>query len=250
MTKSIITGVVILSLVFCFTSVSCGSSNIADEGVAKEILRLQQEVEDKNSEIESLKQQVEELKEQLNKPEGESEEIEVDKEKSESAEIEEMEEVTDNTTEELGTRKNPAGIGETFKVTRDDWLDGSATIEIELTEVISGEEAWNMVKSGNRFNDEPPEGKEYMLAKFKISVIDAEEEPFDLNHAYFDVVSGGGIEYTDFISVSGLEPDLRADIYTGATHEGWTYFLVDTDDNPLAVFDRKDDSEIWFKLRQ
>ena len=250
MKKIFITAILILSLVFFLASISCGSSGITDEGVAKEILRLQQELEDKTSEIEDLKQQVKDFEEQLNKLEEEPKKTVVDEETPEDVEIGKKEEVIDDSTESLGTRKNPAGVGDTFKVDRDDWLNGLTTIEIELTEVVSGEKAWNLVKNGNMFNAEPPEGKEYILAKFRITVIDTEEEPFELNHAYFDVVSGEGIEYTDFITVSGLEPDLSTDIYIGATHEGWTYFLVDTNDNPLAVYDRKYDSEIWFKLRQ
>lgn len=64
------------------------------------------------------------------------------------------------------------------------------------------------------------------------------------------IIKSDIIVTTDFITVSGLNSDLRADIYIGASHEGWTFFLVDVDDdNPLAVFDRKYYSEIWFKLR-
>jgi cell division protein FtsL len=243
MKRNIIITILILSLVLSFICVSCGSPSISDEDVAKEILRLQKELEEKNSEIENLKEQVEELEQQSKATEEKLEE-------TEELEHSEAEVATEESTELYGTRKAPAGIGDIFEVKRDDWLSGLTTIEIEMTEVVSGEEAWNLVKSGNQFNDEPPEGKEYILAKFKITVLDAEEEPFELNHAYFSAISGEGIEYTDFVSVSGLEPDLSADIYIGATHEGWTYYLVNIDDDPLTVFDRKYDSEIWFKLRQ
>jgi len=249
MKNKFLIGVLIAFLFICFTSISCGASNITDDTVAKEILRLQQELENKNSEIEDLEKQIEELEGQIETLGEESLPVE-ESSKTNESEIGE-EEIENDETEVYGTKKSPAGVGEKYKVTREDWLNGQTTLEIELTEVISGDEAWNIVKNANMFNDEPLEGKEYILAKFKIQILDSEEDPFELNHSYFSVISGEGIEYTDFISVSGLEPDLRADVYIGAIHEGWTYFLVDKDDNdPLAVFDRKYDSEIWFKLRQ
>ncbi len=149
------------------------------------------------------------------------------------------------------SRSNPAGIGEAFTVYKDDWLTGKVTFEVTLIETITGEEAWQMVKAGNQFNDKPDEGKEYILAKFQVAVLETEEdEPFDINHAMFSAISGGGIEYGGFLSVAGIEPNLRVDLYEGAVHEGFTYFMVDTDDeNPLAVMDRRRSSEIWFKLR-
>ena len=149
------------------------------------------------------------------------------------------------------SRKNPAGLNEAFTVSKDDWLVGKVTYEVEMVELISGDEAWAIIHKANQFNDEPGAGKEYILAKFRIKIISTEEdEPYDINHAMFAVVSGGGVEYTDFISVAGLDPNLSADLYEGAEHTGWTYFLVDIDDEaPVAALDRKLSSEIWFNLR-
>jgi len=71
------------------------------------------------------------------------------------------------------SRQNPATLGEIFSVS----MDG-VTIEIEMTEVVSGDKAWKMVKEACSANDEPGEGKEYILAKFRIKVIETEE----INH--------------------------------------------------------------------
>ena len=149
------------------------------------------------------------------------------------------------------SRTSPAKIGDILVMEKDDWLIGKVKYEIELLEVISGGEAWEIVQKANMFNEEPGEGKEYILAKFRVKILETEgDEPFELNHAMFDVISTEGIEYTDFLSVSGLDPDLSADLYEGAEHVGWTYFLVNKQDtNPLAVIDRKSDSEIWFQLK-
>lgn len=148
------------------------------------------------------------------------------------------------------SRKNPAKLNEAFVVSIDDWLDGKVRYEIEMLELITGAKAWEMVSQGNLFNDEPPAGKEYVLAKFRIAILDTQEDkPYSFHHAKFTAVSGSGVEYTGFLVVSGLAPDLSADLYEGAEHIGWTYFLVDINDHPLAVLNRSQSSEIWFDLR-
>ncbi|MDT8862965.1 hypothetical protein N0O92_22610 [Alkalihalobacillus sp. MEB130] len=153
-------------------------------------------------------------------------------------------------TNEVGTRNNPLTIGERVSLEYRDLFYGNVQLEMEMLEVISGEEAWELVQKGNPFNDEPGDNQEYVLAKFYVKVHEVEEEPFDLNHAQFDAVSAAGNSYDDFVSVSGLEPDLWNEMYTGAEREGYTYFLVDKDDeDPLAAFMRRSDAEVWFKLR-
>lgn len=165
----------------------------------------------------------------------------------EEAKEEKEEDKAEEDEREIGTRDNPAGINEGVELKFSDWLEGEVELEIELTEVIRGEEAWNIIREANQFNEEPEEGREYLMAKFYVMFKDLEEEPFDMNHARFDLVSEGGVTYEDFVSVSDVEPDLRVDLYEGSEHEGYTYFFVDEDDdNPLIAFERDRDHEIWF----
>ncbi len=160
------------------------------------------------------------------------------------------EEIDEETETDENSRTNPAGLNEPFTVYKDCIFVGKATFELELLELVAGEEAWNMVREANQFNEEPGEGKEYILAKFRIKIIETEEdEPYDINHAQFDAVSAEGVTYDDFISISGLEPSLRNDLYEGAEHTGYTYFLIDENDTPVAAYDRGRESEIWFDLR-
>ncbi|WP_368505364.1 hypothetical protein AB3N04_06880 [Alkalihalophilus sp. As8PL] len=172
------------------------------------------------------------------------------------AEVEATEEEEEEETEEsegksdVGTRDNPLAIGERVTVEYNDLFYGNVSLDVELLEVISGDEAAERVQDGNPFNEEAGENEEYVLAKFYVKAHEIEEEPFDLNHAQFDAVSSTGNAYDGFISVSGLEPDLSNELYSGAEREGYTYFLVDKDDeNPLAAFKRRTDAELWFQLR-
>jgi hypothetical protein len=151
---------------------------------------------------------------------------------------------------DVGTRDNPLAIGERVTVEYNDLFYGNVSLDVELLEVISGDEAAERVQDGNPFNEEAGENEEYVLAKFYVKAHEIEEEPFDLNHAQFDAVSSTGNAYDEFISVSGLEPELSNELYAGAEREGYTYFLVDKDDeNPLAAFKRRTDAELWFQLR-
>jgi len=151
-----------------------------------------------------------------------------------------------NGNDQIGTRDNPAEIGERLYLEFEDIFEGEVEMNIVLLEIVRGEEANEMVQEANQFNPEPDEGEEYLLAKFEVEVEYVEEEPFDINHAQFDAVSEGGTVYDDFLSVADLDPNLRNDLYEGAVHEGWTYFLVDIEDSPLIAYHRTTDYEVWF----
>lgn len=150
---------------------------------------------------------------------------------------------------EVGTaRNNPAGIGDRILIEGEDFLVGRYTLELELLDIVSGEEAWERVREGNMFNGPPDEGMEYILAKFYVAVLGVEEEPFNMNHAKFDAVSSEGKVYGGFLSIAGVDPTLRVELYEGADHEGWTYFMVEQGDTPTAVFERGGNNEVWFTL--
>ena len=151
------------------------------------------------------------------------------------------------------SRSDPTGIGESWTITIPCWIYGDAKIEITLLELISGNKAWSIVRDANMFNNKPSHDEEYILAKFRIAVLETEDdEPFDINFTLFDLVSKEGVFYDRFQSVgraSGLEPRFRTEAYPGATHEGWISFLVKKDDNPLVVINRGEAGEVWFDLR-
>ena len=148
------------------------------------------------------------------------------------------------------SRTNPAGLYQPVRVEVDNWRDGKVVLELEMLELISGHTAWNMIHAWNMFNDQPETGQEYILAKFRVKIVELEKEPYDINYAQFDVYSVTGVMYTDWVSVAGMNPKLRTRLYEGAEHIGYTAFLVRTDDSPVAVYiARWDKNAIWFDLR-
>jgi hypothetical protein len=151
------------------------------------------------------------------------------------------------------SRANPAQVGEPVRVNANtDDLWGRGVFTLTLLETVSGAAALELVMDANRFNDPPPAGHEYILARFRVRVESTvgQDEAIQMNHARFDAVRGDGATYSHFLFVAGLQPDLRTDLYSGSEYVGWTYFWVETGDaEPVALFDGSDPWRAWFALR-
>ncbi|RQD77201.1 MAG: hypothetical protein D5R97_02900 [Candidatus Syntrophonatronum acetioxidans] len=146
--------------------------------------------------------------------------------------------------------EEPAGLGDQVTICFQDAVTGEVELEMELLETLRGDKAWEKVQKASPSNDSPPEGKEYILARFRSRLKEAEGEgPLTINHFMFETVSGRRLVYENYSTLAGLEPDLSVDLYEGEEHEGWTYFLVKESDNPFAVFKRGKEGEAWFALR-
>ena len=146
-----------------------------------------------------------------------------------------------------GARSNPLPIGVTGLFDGTDEIVNTFKVELTLTEVLRGGEALQMAKAANEFNDDPPEGKEYLFAKFKVKgLASTDDAVIDINNAKFDLVSSSGTVYDDFVSVAGLTPSL-GDLYAGGEKEGYAYFYVDVDDAaPTIVFLDYIHEGLWF----
>lgn len=159
---------------------------------------------------------------------------------------EEQEEIAEETADEKarGTRANPFAIGETAYY---DGMDNDKSYlsyfafaaEITATEVIRGVEAAAM------FDNDPEEGKEFLLVKFSIKVTDTVfDEVVNLNNSRFDFVSQNGVKYGDLVSASGIKS--LDDVYNGGETEGYAYCIIDEGDQTLIVFNESQNNGIWF----
>ncbi|WP_456277580.1 S-layer homology domain-containing protein [Bacillus sp. AK128] len=152
------------------------------------------------------------------------------------------------------SRTIPSTKGVTWTVSVDDeWLHGEHKYEIELTDIITdGNTAWSMIEDANMFNDPAPTGKKYILAKFRVKLLELEGltyDYYDVNFTNFDAVSKDGKVYEDYFSVVEPEPRFDADLYVGGETEGWVAFLVNEGDEPLIVWNRQWDDVLWFALK-
>lgn len=143
----------------------------------------------------------------------------------------------------------PAPIGTMQTLSRADILQ-TYTVETKVTQTVRGTEAWSMVEAANMFNEPAPEGYEYLLAKIylKVNNIDAGQQ-FNLYEQSYTLVSSTGKDYDSSFVVSP-SPSIDAELYEGASNEGWVVFIVKTDDTtPKIAFERDYDGSggLWFK---
>lgn len=150
---------------------------------------------------------------------------------------------------EIGHAKSKPASANTALSTHFEFLSQEVDAEITLLGAKRGEEAWEMIEEANMFNDEPSSGKEYLLTKIRFKLLaTSDDKAYDINSFQFESVSGTGKVYEDTWIVEP-EPSLSADLYPGAEHEGWITFEIDEhDSNPLIVFERDDEGELWFSI--
>jgi hypothetical protein len=150
-----------------------------------------------------------------------------------------------------GNRSNPIKIGEAGLINVSSFSgskDVNYQLSISVNSVIRGDEAWQLIEKENMFNDPPPEGKEYMLVKTSVAILDAdsEEEPFSISEYDFKFVSSKGNTYKN---ASVVTPDpLQAELYKGGAADGNIAALVDKDD----VIDMQyeyGNRRMWFNLK-
>jgi len=149
------------------------------------------------------------------------------------------------------SRQNPAPIGTSLDIEFEYFLE-TYKARITLLEVIRGEEAWELIKEANIFNDPPEEGFEYILAKVRFEYLEGPDPDtkYDLSPLHFTAVSEDGKDYERPLVVDP-EPSIGVGLYPGASHEGWVSFHVAIDDSkPTMTFGRdyKGRGGVWFKL--
>lgn len=175
--------------------------------------------------------------EEVMKTEEQTNENEMDN----SVEEEEEEEAEQ---QEYGSREEPLQPGETVEMQYETRYE-KFTLEMELIETIESGESQKMLEEMNPLNQEPDEGKEYILAKFRLKLLAAEEEPFRVSHIQFDVIDDSGSTTESFAPVFGIDPKFDGEVYVDGELEGWVPFKVDVEANDLVA----KYGNAWFNLR-
>lgn len=165
------------------------------------------------------------------------------------------------------SRQNPAKLNEKQVVTRKDYKGNlEYKIEITMTDLISGQSALDILldkdeflitgksKSGSINQRKWTDNEEFILAKFKIKVIQTKDNKEKLfTTVSFNHVGKDNVFYDRVYNVNyprNFETFLFKDIYPNGEVEGWMIFKVNkNDDKVVAVFDNGWTSETWFNLR-
>jgi hypothetical protein len=109
--------------------------------------------------------------------------------------------------------------------------------DIQVLEAIRGDEAWQLIKAANQFNEPPLEGMEYLLVRISAKCTYADSDSHSIGEYDFDVTGDKLIKYSP-ASVVVPEPSLDAELFSGGETEGWVAFSVGIGEgNLIIIFD-------------
>lgn len=144
---------------------------------------------------------------------------------------------------ELGKRTNPLKLGESitldFTYYEQDFkteIDGTATISI--SEVIRGDEAYEILLDNNKYNEPAPDGQEWVLFKTHFTLKDGSEDDPYLLMNNFTVIDSNGSEVSQK-EYATLERDVAfgyVELYKGGKSEGYVGLLVPKGDDSLVAW--------------
>jgi hypothetical protein len=131
-------------------------------------------------------------------------------------------------------------------------------MKIALLEVIRGEEAWKRIREASAANKPAESGSEFVLARIRFEY-QARELPGLCVHLLlpeqFMAYSAGGEDYRP-ASVVTPKPEMRKELKSGESFEGWLAFMVAQQDKaPLMSYSAGTGGAVqhggnkWFILR-
>lgn len=119
----------------------------------------------------------------------------------------------------------PAPFGST--VINEDW-------EVTITDVIIGDEAWDILLEANQFNDPPGSDTDYILVQVSIRYIGQGDKPIHISSYNLKLLNSAGEEYADPALVEPT-PRFDFDMYPGAEAVGWLGYAAFKDDSGFML---------------
>jgi len=123
------------------------------------------------------------------------------------------------------SRSNPFPYGE---------VGSAPNWDIQILDTTRGEEAWNLIKAENSFNDPPHEGMEYILVMIKATSTHEENEEHSISSWDFKLTGSNLVAY-DSASVLAPSPELDAEVFPGGEAEGWIVFEIRQEEDQLII---------------
>lgn len=150
---------------------------------------------------------------------------------------------------EIGTRNNPVPV-----LTPADLVitanSGRQSVTFTVTDIVRGDEALQMARSANMYNDPPTEGNEFLLALIEIAYLEGDGVMELGRHDTALVSNNRIIEFGDmaFEAPCCIKPEFDFQLFPDATANGWLPFMVPVDDvAPLLLIGDPIDG-IYFSL--
>lgn len=173
-------------------------------------------------------------------------------------EADEPEEVEEEVN--FGSRSNPVPLGETvtqdfefFEMEGEEFLEFEGNRSITISNVARGEEVYNYLMDANPFNEEAPEGMEWVMVDVEYTLNESDTEDYPLNvSADFLVIDSTGSE----VSQDSTWPTYAdgdefgyVELYSGGVASGKYIFYAPVNDETLLKFDDWNNPAIFFDLK-
>lgn len=108
--------------------------------------------------------------------------------------------------------------------------------QMNLSQLIRGPEAWDLLLATNQFNDPPPSGMEYLLVYAQATYIGTDDTGQRLDYGDFALLQADGTPYERPYQVIP-KPELSYVLYPGGSAEGWILLQTAVDHaDPLLQF--------------
>jgi hypothetical protein len=125
-------------------------------------------------------------------------------------------------------------------------LGDEQDFDLTITDVKRGQAAWDMLYIANMFNDDAPDGMEWVCAMVHVDYTRGPSgKTLDMDTNWFSTVTKGSIlEIPFYVSP---EPELDISVLPKGMGEGWVCGHVYQDDtNPLFVFGHTSSKSGWY----
>lgn len=102
----------------------------------------------------------------------------------------------------------------------------------------------------NNYNEEAPEGYEWVLVKTNAKMIEAETDDYSfwISSIFFEFISESGDIYGG--DVLGMpEPEFASELYNGGSSEGYTAGLVKIGENATLRYGLSNYNQVFFNLQ-
>ena len=145
--------------------------------------------------------------------------------------------------EEGATRANPVSLGA---------VGSAVQWDIQVLEVIRGDDAWDALLAASEWNDPPSDGFEYVLVKIATERT-GDNEAKEIGSVDFDITGSEAVLY-ESPWLTNPDPELDAELLPGGTTEGWLSFIArEGEEDLILVYDEVwewDDEPLYFALEE
>ena len=122
----------------------------------------------------------------------------------------------------------PAGMTLDNPVAAGEVLQGSDGTEIVVTGIV--ENAWDLVRAENQFNDPPKEGNRFYMVSVAVNYVSGADS-LNVAGSDYSLIGDNRVVYTPFEDSCGVIPDeLNGELFPGGQTEGNVCFQIETGD--------------------